>query len=146
VIGLFYAHDPKTLVGHARTSALVTHAHPLGQESAVLIALATSLAISEHSPLELINLLRAQSLDDVFRQRLETASSWLGSEGVQPAMVRKSLGNGITAAESCITALYIALKFLGSSFEAMLSFVAACKGDVDTIGAMAGAIWAHEMA
>ncbi len=37
--------------------------------------------------------------------------------------------------------IYIAARFLGGSFTELLSFVAACRGDVDTIGAMAGAIW-----
>jgi ADP-ribosylglycohydrolase len=28
-----------------------------------------------------------------------------------------------------------------TSFEAMMEFIIACRGDVDTIGAMAGALW-----
>jgi len=39
------------------------------------------------------------------------------------------------------SAIYIALRFLDASFDELLAFTAACKGDVDTIGAMAGAIW-----
>jgi poly(ADP-ribose) glycohydrolase ARH3 len=30
---------------------------------------------------------------------------------------------------------------LKTSFEAMMEFIIACSGDVDTIGAMAGALW-----
>jgi ADP-ribosylglycohydrolase len=55
--------------------------------------------------------------------------------------VSEQLGNGIAAVESCVTAVYIALRFLGESFSEMQTFVAACGGDVDTIGAMAGAVW-----
>jgi ADP-ribosylglycohydrolase len=28
-----------------------------------------------------------------------------------------------------------------TSFEAMMEFIVTCRGDVDTIGAMAGALW-----
>lgn len=28
-----------------------------------------------------------------------------------------------------------------TSFETMMEFIIACRGDVDTIGAMAGALW-----
>jgi ADP-ribosylglycohydrolase len=58
-----------------------------------------------------------------------------------PSAVRRQLGHGVAATESCVTAIYIALRFLESSFDELFSFTAACKGDVDTIGAIAGAIW-----
>ncbi len=51
------------------------------------------------------------------------------------------LGNGMAAQESCVTALYLGLAFLDKAFMEMLAFIARVKGDVDTIGAMAGAIW-----
>ena len=45
VVGLFHAADSiDEIVRAARASAAVTHAHPLGQEGAALIALATALA------------------------------------------------------------------------------------------------------
>src|SRR5262249_50393892 len=40
VLALFYARDRDSLLNAARISAMVTHAHPLGIEGAVLIALA----------------------------------------------------------------------------------------------------------
>jgi ADP-ribosylglycohydrolase len=40
-----------------------------------------------------------------------------------------------------VTAVYVALRFLDRAFLELHQFVAACGGDVDTIGAMAGAIW-----
>ncbi len=53
----------------------------------------------------------------------------------------KTLGNGVTAITSCVTASYIALRHLDAPFETMMRFIIACGGDVDTIGAMAGAMW-----
>jgi hypothetical protein len=40
-----------------------------------------------------------------------------------------------------VTAVYVAGRFLDRPFLELHEFVAACGGDVDTIGAMAGAIW-----
>jgi len=70
------------------------------------------------------------------------ALSWLTS-GETPGteQVSKQLGNGIAATDSCVTSIYIASRFVDDSFLDMQSFVAACGGDVDTIGAMAGAVW-----
>jgi ADP-ribosylglycohydrolase len=77
-----------------------------------------------------------------FITRLEVAKGWLLSgDKPSPREVRTCLGNGIAASESCVTAIYIALRSLDFPFLEMLSFVAGCRGDVDTIGAMAGAVW-----
>lgn len=67
---------------------------------------------------------------------------WLATnDDVSHAAVAKTLGNGITAPTSCVTALYVALRFLDAAFDSMMRFIVACGGEVDTIGAMAGAIW-----
>lgn len=52
----------------------------------------------------------------------------------------RQLGNSIAASESCITATYLALQSINRSFADMQKFAIAIGGDVDTIGAMAGAI------
>ncbi len=76
------------------------------------------------------------------RERLRLGRPWLAtSEAPTPSEVARRLGNGIAATESCVTALYAALRFLHVPLPDLLAFVAKCRGDVDTIGAMAGAIW-----
>ena len=47
----------------------------------------------------------------------------------------------IAVPTSCPTALYIALRHLDESFETMMRFTIECGGDVDTIGAISGALW-----
>ena len=141
VVGLACIGSLSTLVERAKASAVVTHAHPLGQEGAVLIALTTSLSFAMRRPSEILDNLQSHAELEAFVQRLERARAWLEGEEVDPAAVRKHLGNGITAAESCVTSIYIALRFFELPFERLLAFTAACGGDVDTIGAMAGAIW-----
>jgi dihydrodipicolinate synthase/N-acetylneuraminate lyase len=40
-----------------------------------------------------------------------------------------------------VTAIYLAVRFLDRRFLELQEFITACGGDVDTIGAMAAAIW-----
>jgi len=141
IIGLFCARDFDRLDTFARASAVITHAHPLGQEGAVLVARATALVTTARAPAEILAALRERSELSPFRERLEIAVAWLRSGSASAEEVRRRLGNGVAASESCVSAIYIALRFLEAPFAEMLSFIAACRGDVDTIGAMAGAIW-----
>ena len=142
VIGLFYCGQSDELIASARDAARVTHAHSLGIEGAVLIALATSAALNVNAPIEIIRQVDTHSESEAFRRRIEVVCKWLeGRECPTAAAVRATLGNGVAAADSCVTALYIAARFLNGTFEEMIRFIAECRGDVDTIGAMAGGIW-----
>lgn len=142
IVGLFYAARPDELADAARDSARVTHAHVLGLEGAVALASATAKALVSKAPLEILRAGAAFCESAPFRQRFEIAHGWLDSRHAPPAKeVRERLGNGIAAPESCVTAVYIASRFLGASFDEVQAFVASCGGDVDTIGAMAGAVW-----
>lgn len=140
VIGLFCANQTERLAELARASAVATHAHPTAQDGAVIIARATLLALEGRACRESVDLLAFDVAYGAMRQRLGLARSLLDRD-VTPKDVSAQLGNGMLASESCVTAVCIALKFLDRSFLEMLQFVAECGGDVDTIGAMAGAIW-----
>jgi ADP-ribosylglycohydrolase len=142
VLALFFARDRKGLIVAARTSARVTHAHPLGIEGAVLIALAAHALLEGRSTAQLLEIVRTECSTPEISERMKTATSWIESAQMpDPRDVATKLGNGITAPTSCPTALYVALRHMGTSFEAMMEFIISCRGDVDTIGAMAGALW-----
>ncbi len=142
-IGLFYAKaSEEELVEAARAVAEITHGHALGQEGAVLIALATALAASDQPALAIIDRLVNRSQYPQFTDKLVTARQWLAEgEKVEPARVAAELGNGIAAPNSCPTAIYLALSCRQSSFDELLTFAIRLGGDVDTIAAMAAAIW-----
>lgn len=142
VVGLFYSNRRDDLAAAARLCASVTHAHPLGMEGAALVASATAFALLSHSPAEVLESAATTCTLEPSGARLETAMMWFNS-GVEPrpADVARQLGNGIAASESCVTAIYVAVRFLDRRFLELQEFIAACGGDVDTIGAMAGAIW-----
>lgn len=142
-IGLFFsANNEDELAEAASTSAAVTHAHPFGREGAVLIALATALACSGMSSLEIMGRLCQRSESPHFLSRLHTAIAWLqAGNNIEPRQVAAELGNGVAATESCVTAIYVALAFRGSTFNEILEYTIRLRGDVDTIASMACAIW-----
>jgi poly(ADP-ribose) glycohydrolase ARH3 len=142
IVALFYARNAEELLEAVRLSARITHAHPLGVEGAVLIATAVSAALRSSDPERIYELAARQCGEPTFRDRLAVAQEWLfGREAPGPKDVAKQLGHGVAAAESCVTALYLGLRFLPGSFAELQRFVAKCGGDADTIGAMSGAIW-----
>ena len=108
----------------------------------MLIAVATASALRDRDSLELLADVGKECRLDPFLSRLHLARDWLaGRTEVSPKEVRLQLGNRISASESCVTAVYCALRFREESFDRLQQFVARLGGDVDTIGAMAGAIW-----
>ncbi len=142
VVALHCPSDLATLVHITREQARVTHAHPLGVEGAVMIAVATQGALQHLPPADVISTVRQNLQEPKMLARVELAARWLmGGASQQAVIVRRELGNGIAAPDSCATAVYIALSHFDRSFEDLLTFVRAVRGDVDTISAMAGAIW-----
>jgi ADP-ribosylglycohydrolase len=142
VLALYFARDRNELITATRATSSVTHAHPLGIEGALLIAL-TAHALLEKRPVrEILDIGQRECSTPEMAERLTTVASWIESEAnPTPREVALKLGNGITAYASCPTALYVALRHKDNSFETMMNFIIACRGDVDTIGAMAGALW-----
>jgi poly(ADP-ribose) glycohydrolase ARH3 len=142
VLALFFANDRDELLDAARASARVTHAHPVGVEGAVLIALAAHLLMERKSAADVLEVLQSACSAPEIRDRLTLVSSWIHTgETPSPREVMARLGNGMTVPASCPTALYLALRHLELPFEEMMRLIIACGGDVDTIGAMAGALW-----
>jgi poly(ADP-ribose) glycohydrolase ARH3 len=142
IVGLAYASRPRELDDATRQSAIITHAHALGVEGAVLMARATAAAVRGCSSNEIFQQAADCCRQEQFKSRLVIAKAWLDSRLDVPVFdVARQLGNRIVAHESCVTSLYLALRFIDKPLLEMLQFIAAGAGDVDTIGAMAGAIW-----
>ncbi len=142
VVGLFLSGRLGELPAAVTQVSTITHAHPLAIEGAILVATATALALQSMKPQEILTSLMKGCGMAPYSAKLDTAQRWLQA-GEEPVArkVAASLGNGIAASESCVTSVYIALRFLHQPFLDMQKFVIEAGGDVDTIGAMAGAIW-----
>lgn len=142
IVGLCFAAAPEKLEDAVYRSSIVTHAHPLALKGALVIALATAGVACGLATLELLELIRESCGSEEVLSRLWIASGWLASDSqVEVREIRRGLGNGIAAHESCVTAVYLALAYRDGSFLDMQRLAASLGGDVDTIGAMAGAIW-----
>ena len=125
-----------------RAATVVTHAHPAGQDGAVVIALTAALVCSDASVPEIFKRLRLHIQTIDIQNRLAIAEKLLNAEHpVAPKQAAKELGNGIRAKDSCVTAVYIGIALREAPFSKLLTYIREVGGDTDTIGAMAGAIW-----
>ncbi|RWX43249.1 ADP-ribosylglycohydrolase [Candidatus Electrothrix aarhusensis] len=142
-IGLFYgAERERRLVQAVRDATVVTHAHPAGQDGAVIIALTTALVYLDRPVQEIFKRLRLYIQTVELQNRLAVAEEMLRAKHpVLPKQVARELGNGIKAKDSCVTALSIGLALRKAPFSDFLGYIREVGGDTDTIGAMAGAIW-----
>lgn len=142
ILGLIKANRMDEIADIARQTAIVTHAHPLAIEGAVLIATTTALATQERVPSEILNLTAACCSEEAFTSRLAIVQSWLKSRHIATTLeIARQLGRGVAADKSCVTAVYLALNYLNEPFLEMVNVITKLGGDADTIGAMAGAIW-----
>jgi poly(ADP-ribose) glycohydrolase ARH3 len=136
-----WLHDqPERLRQTVELASSVTHAHPLGIQGAQLIAQAVAAALTADDAEAMFARATQGAWDTPLAQRLRLASGMLGGEPDHTAAA-ESLGNGIVAHESVVTALLIAAWFYDRPFEELMGFTISVGGDVDTIGAMAGGIW-----
>ena len=142
VLALFFSNNRQEAIASARMSAKVTHAHPLGLEGAVMIAVAAHSLLVGESIEQAMETVRAECAMQEMSSRVEKIAEWMRSNQFPgPRDVARHLGNGMSAPTSCPTALYVALRHINLSFVEMMRFVIACRGDVDTIAAMAGSLW-----
>ncbi|CUI06139.1 putative hydrolase [Janthinobacterium sp. CG23_2] len=143
VVALFYARDFGAMLRATSESARITHAHPLGIEGALLVALATYALLHQLTTPDALALLKKHCADPRMAARLEHLQCFFHGDKPldSPRVVVAKLGNGMTAETSCVTAIYIAFRFRDATFEEMMAFVRKCGGDVDTIAAMSGAMW-----
>lgn len=133
---------PEALTAAVHSATRITHAHPLGIAGAQLVAHATAAALHGATPAEILAAAAAQAQQPEFQQRLQRARDWLTAPTPPNAEeVACQLGNGIQASTSCVTAIYLAARFLTRPFTELQTFITQVGGDVDTLGAMSGAIW-----
>lgn len=128
-------------VGSLLASAL---ADALGakHEGGVLIARAVALALAAPGPFDraaFLAALRDGARSEEYRRRLAFAAAWL-AEPPDLRTVARTLGTGIQAHQSAVTALHAFCRY-ADDFTEMMKYIVALGGDTDTIGAMAGGIF-----
>jgi poly(ADP-ribose) glycohydrolase ARH3 len=138
-VGVLWAHDPGALAAAARRSALVTHAHPVGVEAAVIQARAAGLATvrGRFGPEELAELAELAGTHDL-AEGLRQAVRLCAERPDQPVEAAMELGTAPVAHRSLPAALWLAAT--SERFEDGVSRALELGGDVDTVAAMAGAV------
>jgi poly(ADP-ribose) glycohydrolase ARH3 len=137
-IALLHHADQHTLEAAARQSSVLTHRGALAVDGCALqaSALAQVLHQSGATVLDATNFVTALRGAGALSKKLARLPALLG---VPPRDAVAELGNGVTADESVPLALYAFLRWL-PDFEEIIVNAALCGGDVDTIGAMSGAL------
>jgi poly(ADP-ribose) glycohydrolase ARH3 len=141
-VGLFF-YDAPDLYEQARTSASVTHAHPIGIDGAAVLAwaVAQTVKLDPQEPFPLENF--SQNLVDFaqtpeMRAKIKLARTLLAQKTPPPNAARQ-LGQSVAMHESLPFALYAFLRH-PQSFETCLFCAVLNGGDRDTLGAMACAV------
>lgn len=143
-VALVGGGDLAVVADLARAQARVTHAHPMGQDGAALLALAVAALAGgdgdgDGASGPVTDL--AEVVPHLRTERLRTAVGWALDSGpsADAATVAHELGNGISAAEAVPAAI---AAFLGApdAPRAVVVRAVTLGGDTDTIAAMAGAM------
>lgn len=134
-VGLVWAHDRAEAAAVARRQAVVTHAHAVGIDGAVVQASAVSVA-ARTGAFQVDDLASLPAATDDLRAGLAAAAA-LPSDTTPDDVVR-ALGNTVIAQRSVPTALWCAASC--SDVRSAVTFAVGLGGDTDTIAAMAGAI------
>lgn len=153
-LALWWATDPDRLTEQAARAAVLTHAHPVGRDAAVLQARAVALACTRRRfGAEELAALGELDLAVGLRERLERAAGFVpadpqtgqepqeGAAGVPATTllaVGATLGTDVLAHHSVPTALWVAA--VARNVPEAVTLAVALGGDVDTIAAMAAAV------
>jgi poly(ADP-ribose) glycohydrolase ARH3 len=142
-VGVAYRDSPK-LWDAAHASAEITHAHPVGRDGAAVQALAVGVATMHAlcgrrlDPLETAENLAGAAETELIRGKMKAVARLL-AEDAPPAKVADTVGRSVAVHESMPFAVYAFLK-TPQSFQESLHCAIFNGGDVDTLGAMTGAI------
>lgn len=141
-VALHAAGDPDLSAALGRSSAEVTHTHPLGIGGAAIQATAVALALAQppNQPIDVARFvvaLQATASETVLVEQLDQVSM-LAADGTAEEIAAQ-LGTGIAAHEAVPAAICTFLRH-SDSFAETIRFAISLGGDTDTIAAMAGAI------
>lgn len=143
VVAMFYHGQPlDILLEKTRLVTEITHAHPAAIEGAALVALCVSFALQGFPMADALKYFVTAYPGTLFLSKVHRLQTLVTSHTTpSPSEIVHQFGNGIVALDSCVTAMAIAHCFKDKPFQSLVEFTAQCKGDVDTIAAMAGAWW-----
>ncbi len=143
-IGLCYSNNMEEVKKYASLSSVITHSHPIAQEGATLQASAVALAYLGEPQKKLDSssfldeLSKTINQKSLFQEKINIIKKLLKTNPF-PQDVINELGHDSRAHFSVPTAIFSFLSH-PETFQSALTKAISLGGDVDTIGAMTGAI------
>ena len=142
ILALCFIEDKERLNENIIKASEITHAHPLAIEGAKLIAFTSFAALHDWETETILEALPTWCSSKEYQTKVAFCiHSVKASDTLETKVLKSRLGNGIAASQSCVTAIYFSLVYRDKSLDSMLIQIYSLRGDTDTIGAMAGAIW-----
>ena len=142
ILAMCFVNDLEGLNENIPKASEITHAHPLAIEGAKLIALTSYAALHDWSTETVLKALPTWCENKEYQTKVAFCIKSVNApETLTNKILKRELGNSISALQSCVTAIYFSLKYRDQSYDAMLKHICSLGGDTDTIAAMAGAIW-----
>lgn len=142
VLGAWFAEDLQAVVGHARRSAEITHAHQEGWAGAVAVAVAAALACrGDECPTgsEFIAAVVDHLPDGEVAGGARRALALPAGVGIERAVAELGNGSHVSAQDTVPLALWCASRNL-TDYEAALWLTVSALGDRDTTCAIVGGI------
>ncbi len=142
-VGALHAGDPARITAVARRQAEVSHAHPLGWQGAVAVALGVGHAVvaGDFTAADLHRLAtqgHAEGLSAGLAAAADLAERWPNDPSLALRDVGGTLGTNVTAQGSVPAALWVAA--VATEVREAVALALGLGGDADTIAAMATAV------
>ena len=133
--------DPKDAASFAREVARITHAHPVGQDGAAVLAAAQARAVLTGKQCDFAPTLVAELTPIAQTRELSQALDTLDTLDKAACVkdVVSALGHGVEAHRSVPAAIYAVLRH-PESFAEVVRFAISLGGDTDTVASMAAAL------
>lgn len=142
VLALAYLGKPIEMENAIVAASSITHPHPSAIMGARLICLAVAAGLNDVGDADLLGHLAAVAAGSDYERPLAQVRTFLTHPDIpEPVNLRQALGTGTAAVESCPAAIFLGLRFRDRPIAELVAYVNRCRGDTDTIAAMAGALW-----
>jgi poly(ADP-ribose) glycohydrolase ARH3 len=141
-VALFFHNRQQELSEAIERSSSITHPNSLAITGAALIAQAVIHGLYDREPASAIrSMIAACKSEDFLIPMTVVRECLLAGNIPNPVSLRRILGTGTSAIDSCPASILIGMYFRTHPIRNLLGYVNKCKGDTDTIGAMSGSIW-----
>lgn len=142
VLALAYLGKPTEMAHAIVAASSITHPHPSAIMGARLICLAVAAGLNDVGNADLLGRLAAVAAGGDYERPLVQVRTFMAQADIpEPVILRQTLGTGTAAVESCPGAILLGLRFRDRPIAELVAYVNKCRGDTDTIAAMAGALW-----